>query len=478
MTQMHRRDWLIAASAAALLPIPDRDASARQLSISTAGSPRPRTKADEDRFDWPDFLGPSRNGVSTQPIRQRDWNGLPIRWRMPLGEGYTVGSCLGDRFVQTDRVGDQERTFCVEARTGQVLWQQQRPTAYRDLYGYDGGPRCSPILTADAIITYGVDGVLMARGWDDGHVLWQRDLNRDYRVVQNFFGVGSAPVVFRDRLWVMVGGSPIEDQEVAPGALDRVRPNGTAMVAVDLRTGKTLHEMGQDLASYSSPLVVTLPSNGADNLGVTNNLGVTIGLAFCRSGLLAFDPENGRQHFHFPFRSSLMESVNAATPVVVGNQVLLSETYSVGSVLLELDPADLSKPRVVWQDEPSARDQALQAHWNTPVVHEGFIYASSGRNTGNAELRCVEWATGKVKWRQRGLSRCSLTKAAGEDLVVLAERGELFLLRATPAGYERITTHRFSEPGQVLRYPAWASPALANGSLFCRDKQTIYCFEI
>lgn len=478
MTQIHRRDWLTAALAAALLPIINRVAWARQPSISTVGSQRPRLLADEDCFDWPDFLGPSRNGVSTQPIRQRDWTGLPIRWRLPLGEGYTVGSCVGDRFVQTDRVGDQERTFCVAARTGQVLWQQQRPTAYRDLYGYDGGPRCSPILTADAIITYGVDGVLMARGWEDGRVLWQRDLNRDYHVVQNFFGVGSAPVVFRDRLWVMVGGSPIEDQDVAPGALDRVRSNGTAMVAVSLKTGETLNEVGQDLASYSSPVIATLRHEKSVDTSEPPDVGVTIGLAFCRSGLLAFDPENGREHFHFPFRSSLMESVNAATPVVVGNQVLLSETYSVGSVLLELDPADLSKPRIVWQDEPNVRDQALQAHWNTPVVHDGFIYASSGRNTGNAELRCVEWATGRVKWRQPGLSRCSLTKAAGEDLVVLAERGELFLLRATSGGYERVTTHRFSEPGQMLRYPAWASPVLANGSLFCRDKQTIYCFEV
>ncbi len=482
MTSIHRREWLwasattAAATAATLLPLSTRG-SWGKVPVATSGvSQRPRWLTDDERFDWPDFLGPQRNGVSAQPIRKRDWAGLPIRWRMPLGEGYTVGSCLGDRFVQTDRVADQERTFCVEARTGKVLWQQQRPTAYRDLYGYDGGPRCSPILTADAIITYGVDGVLLARGWDDGSVLWQRDLNRDYHVVQNFFGVGSAPVVFRDRLWVMVGGSPIEDQDVAPGALDRVRPNGTAMVAIDLGTGKTLQETGHDLASYSSPLIVTVPSSGASNS--TSKVGVTIGLAFCRSGLLVFDPESGSQHFHFPFRSSVLESVNAATPVVVGNQVLLSETYSVGSVLLELDPRDLSKPRIVWQDEPKARDQSLQAHWNTPVVHEGFIYASSGRNTGNAELRCVEWATGKVKWRQPGLSRCSLTKVAGDELVVLAERGELFLLRATPAGYERITTHRFSEPGQMLRYPAWASPALANGSLFCRDKQTIYCFEI
>jgi hypothetical protein len=308
--------------------------------------------------------------------------------------------------------------------------------------------------------------------------LWQRDLNRDYRVVQNFFGVGSAPIVFRDRLWVMVGGSPAEDQNVPPGALDRVRANGTALVALDLKTGETMLEMGDDLASYSSPLVVTLPGKNKAGEADSNNAGSSMGLALCRGGLLGFDPETGGQHFYFPFRSRILESVNAATPVVVGHQVLLSETYSIGSVLLELDPADLRQPKVVWQDEPNDRNQSLQAHWNTPVVHEGYVYASSGRNTGNAELRCVEWATGKVMWRQPGLTRCSLTKAAGDDLVVLSERGELFLLRATPEGYQRLTTHRFAEPTESLRYPAWASPVLANNGLFCRDKQSVCCFDV
>jgi outer membrane protein assembly factor BamB len=436
----------------------------------------------EAAFDWPDFLGPLRNGTSPQPIVQRDWGRLPLAWSYALGEGYTVGSCLGSRFVQTDRLGDQERTICLDAGSGQVLWTQQRPTAYQDLYGYDGGPRCSPILTEDAIYSYGVDGVLIARRWADGEVLWQRELNREYQVVQNFFGVGSAPVVYRDRLWVMVGGSPAADQQLPPGALDRVRPNGTALVALDRKTGRTLHQFGDDLASYSSPLIVDV-SAAATAAGPTaapadsSESRTLVGLAFCRSGLLAFDPDSGKQHFFFPFRSSLLESVNAATPVVVGNQVLLSETYGVGSILLELDPTRLSVPRVVWRDDPEARQQSLQAHWNTPVVHEGYVYASSGRNTGNAELRCVEWTTGKVMWRQPGLTRCSLTKAAGDDLVVLAERGELFLIRATPTGYQRLTTHRFAEVGRTLRYPAWAGVALAQGRMYCRDKNHVYCFE-
>ncbi|MBL8892525.1 MAG: PQQ-binding-like beta-propeller repeat protein [Planctomycetaceae bacterium] len=470
MHRLNRRGWLQAASLFVACHF--------ATDCSTTNSSGILDDVVDDKFDWPDFLGPQRNGISAQPVRQRDWANLKLRWHRLLGEGYTVGSCVGERFVQTDRLGDQERTFCWNTLTGEVLWEQSRPTDYADMYGYDGGPRCSPVLTPETVLTYGVDGVLIARSLDDGQVQWQRDLNRDYNVIQNFFGVGSAPVLYRDRLWVMVGGSPEADRNVAPGALDRVRPNGTALVALSLKTGETLHELGDDLASYSSPLIVALPTDIAAGSPESPRAGKSVGLAFCRGGLLAFDPDTGTQHFHFPFRSSLLESVNAATPVVVGNQVLLSETYSVGSVLLELNPQKLAQPQVVWQDEPNDRQQSLQAHWNTPVVHEGYIYASSGRNTGNAELRCVEWKTGRVQWSQPGLTRCSLTKAAGDDLVVLSERGELFLLKANPERYERITTHRFAEVGRQLRYPAWASPVLAQGSLFCRDKQGVYCFEV
>lgn len=442
-----------------------------------AGSTSDALAQDEPSFDWADFLGPERNGTTQQPIRQRDWDGLPRRWRLPLGEGYTVGSCRGERLVQTDRLGDQERTFCLQADSGEVLWQQQRPCQYQDLYGYDGGPRCSPLLTEELSVTYGVDGVLVARHLDDGRLAWQRDLNRDYLVVQNFFGVGSGPVRHGDLLWVMVGGSPPEDQRVPPGALDRVRPHGSAMIAVDLNSGETRHQLGQDLASYSSPLIVPLPATANADPN-TQAPPQWIGLAFCRGGLWGFNPNTAEEYFFFPFRSSLLESVNAATPVVVGQRVLLSETYSVGSVLLELSPADLSRPQVVWQDEPNSRQQSLQAHWNTPIYHDGYVYASSGRNTGNAELRCVAWDTGKVMWRQPGLTRCSLTKAAGDDLIVLSERGELFLLRATPERYERVTTLRLAAGEPPLRYPAWASPVLARNKMFIRDKEALSCFDI
>ncbi len=419
--------------------------------------------------DWPGFLGPQRNGTTTEAIGCRDWTQLPLLWQIPLGEGYAIGSCQGKHVFQTHRVGGQEILLCLDSVTGDSVWRKDRATDYLDMYGYDGGPRCSPILTQDYVLTYGVDGVLTCRSIKDGQEIWKRALNQAYGVKQNFFGVGSAPVIFKDQVLVMVGGSPETDQNIPPGALDRVTPDGSAMVSLDLATGEQNYQVGQDLASYSAPIVCQLTDDSGKE--------VAVALALCRAGLLAFDPRTGQQHFHFPFRAKSLESVNAATPVAVGNHVLISETYGLGGALLKLDPQNLSQPSIVWQDDPKDREQSLQAHWNTPVVHDGMVYASSGRHTANAELRCVELMTGKVKWSQASLTRCSITKA-GKELIVVSEKGDLFLMQPNAGKFQLITTHQFAQPGLKLRYPAWSAAVVSHGKMLVRDKATLFCFDV
>ena len=155
-----------------------------------------------------------------------------------------------------------------------------------------------------------------------------------------------------------------------------------------------------------------------------------------RSGLVGFEPATGKVDFHFPWRAKILESVNASTSVVVGDEVFISETYGPGSALLQVESGG---SRVVWRDEDRRREKAMQTHWNTAVYHDGFLYGSSGRHESNAELRCVEWKTGEVKWSQPGLSRCSLLYVDGH-LVCLGEDGVLRLLRADPEKFDVVET--------------------------------------
>ncbi len=426
--------------------------------------------------DWPAFLGPTADSKSPEVGIQTKWppQGPPQVWKLELGTGYGAPTVAAGRLYQFDRTDDDARLRAVNARTGAPLWEFKYPTEFEDLYGYDNGPRCSPILDEGRVYLFGAEGMLHCLEATSGKLIWKVDTAAEFGVIQNFFGVGSSPVVEGDLLIVQVGGSPPDSKNVPPGRLDLVEPNDSCVVAFDKRTGKVRYKLGDDLASYAVPKLATIA-------------GRRWCFVFARAGLLAFDPASGKIDFHFPWRAKILESVNASTPVVVGNRVLISETYGPGGVLL--DVAAGKDPTVVWSDEERRRDKSLQTHWNTPVEHEGYVYASSGRHTENAELRCVKLATGEVKWSEPNLTRASLMYVDGH-FVCQSEDGTLRLIKANPQKYELVAETVLedrprTEPNpfgfqapKLLRYPAWAAPILADGLMYVRGADRLVCLEL
>lgn len=423
--------------------------------------------------DWPTFLGPTGDSKSTEKGIQKDWNknGLRIVWQRQLGEGYGIGSVSRGRYFQFDRKGEVAQLLCLNAETGAELWKFEYPTRYEDLYGYNGGPRCSPVVDGDRVYIFGAEGMLYCLRVVDGKQVWKVDTTADFGVVQNFFGVGSTPAIEGDLLIVMVGGSPESSQRVAPGQLDRVEPNGTGIVAFNKYTGKVVYRIADELASYASLKLATLG-------------GRRWGFAFLRGGLVGFDPVRGQIDFHYPWRARLLESVNASTPVVVGDEVFISETYGVGSSLLKVTPG---KATPVWVDEARTRQKSFLAHWNTPIHVDGYLYGCSGRNPPDADLRCIEWKTGKVMWSVPNRIRTSLLYV-DQHFVSLAEDGVLQLIKVNPKECEVIGElilrdpaagpDRFGEQRQLLRYPCWAAPILSHGLMYVRGEGRLVCLEL
>lgn len=448
--------------------------------------------------DWPGFLGPHRDSRSPETGIRTSWpaTGPPLVWQAALGEGYAPPAVSRGRLLHFDAFGNEERLTCRHSETGEVLWTYSYRFEYEDLYQYAAGPRCSPVVDDDRVYIFGVEGELHCVRLIDGRPLWKVDTARRFGVVQNFFGVGSTPLVEGDLLIVQVGGSPPESQRVAPGQLDLVRGNGSGVVAFDKLTGEVRYQLSDELASYSSPTVATID-------------GRRWCFVFARGGLLAFEPASGRLDFHFPWRARVLESVNASNPVIDGGRVFISETYGPGSALLRTRPGNYE---VVWSDNPRAREKALQTHWNTPVLHEGHLYGSSGRSSHEAQLRCIEWETGAVRWSQQGLGLASLLYVDGH-LVCLTEYGDLLLLRATPEKFDVVSAAVLRGPppratageqgagdppaaqregtlpqdgddpqeavgGRLISYPAWAAPILARGLLYVRGQRRLACLEL
>lgn len=420
--------------------------------------------------DWTRFLGPRGDGTSVEKgVDPALWNPHPkLLWTLDLGVSYGGPAVAKGRVLQFDRRANAERLRAFHAETGQLLWTWEDKVQYEDMYGYNNGPRCMPIVDNDLVYLYGVSGKLSCVSLAEGKSVWQRDLSQEFGVVQNFFGVASAPCVHGDLLWMMVGGSPPESQNIPSGRLDMVQTNGSAIVALEKASGKLRYKVGDDLASYSTPTVQRLGER-------------VLGLAFARSGLLAWDVENGKQVFSFPWRADFLESVNAAQPLVSGRQILISEAYAIGSTMLEVDG---DQPKVVWQDGKRRSEQAFRAHWSTPALIDGHLYGCSGRNGPDSDFRCVRWKDAKVMWtwREPRNQRASVLSVDGY-LLVLYENGVLDLVQPNPEKYELIRSVDLSrlpaaDGTPLLDEPCWAAPVLSHGLLLVRGNSHLLCFDL
>jgi len=386
--------------------------------------------------DWPCFLGPRGDGTSAEVGLAHRWPARGPRriWGREVGRAYAAPVVARGRLVLFHRVDDREVLDCLDAVTGAALWSHGYPTAYEDRYGYNHGPRASPVIAGERVFAFGAEGMLTCLELDNGRRVWQRAVNREYRVQPGFFGAGSAPVVDAGRLLVNVGG-----------------PAGAGVVAFDVRDGRTLWTASDDGASYSTPVVRTVG-------------GRRLAILFTQAGLLVLDPATGSEVYRFPFRSRAYESVNAATPVVAGDRVFLSAAYNTGAVLLRLAPGGLE---TVWRSR-----EAMQSHWATSIEHDGFLYGVDGRHEHEANFRCIELETGRVRWSaERGLGRATFVMADGHFLA-LGERGDLALVEVNPDRYVERARAR------VLSYPSWTPPVVARGRLYLRDENRLVCLDL
>jgi outer membrane protein assembly factor BamB len=431
---------------------------------SPADDPVPDLRTRKTGSDWEHFLGPERNSVSTEKGIITPWpkEGLRVVWTATIGAGYVMPAISKGRLFLFDADENKQRLRCLKSETGEFLWKFEYPSDYEDLLGYDSGPRSTPIVDGSRVYIHGPEGLLHCLRVTDGKVLWKVDTQKRYGFVQNFFGVGSAPVVEGDFLLVHVGGSPPNSPPTYSG---KVTANGTAVVAFNKYSGEQKWAAGDDLASYAAPLLATI--DGRRWL-----------FLFARGGLLGMEPSTGRVHFHYPWRSRLLESVNASNPVVVGDRVFLSECYSTGSSLLRIKGLSYE---VLWKDNPEDREKKMRCHWNTPIHHNGYLYGCSGRNPPDSDLRCIELATGKVMWIDPCKTRSSLLMVDGH-FICLDERGPLQLIKVNPEKFDlvsEVTLHSGDDTRpSLLRFPCWAAPILSHGLLYVRGRDRLVCLEL
>ena len=384
--------------------------------------------------DWPQFLGPGRDGHYTGPPLAESWpGGGPTRlWSRPVGAGFAGPAVAGGRVILFHRLGGREVVEALDAGTGDTVWRYDYATSYRDDFGFDEGPRSVPVVHDGRVYTFGAQGQLHAVDLETGAGVWQVDTHARYGVRKGFFGAAGSPLVEDGRVIANVGG----------------RRGG--IVAFDAATGDELWTATTHEASYSSPAGGTFG-------------GRRLALVFTRTGLVGLDPATGEIRFELRWRSRLGASVNAATPLVVGDRVFISASYGTGAALLRVDGGTLS--------EEWSGDDSMTNHYATAVVHDGVLYGYHGRQEYSPSLRAVDLRSGAVRWSQDRFGAGTVT-LAGDLLVILRESGELMLAEATPEALRPLARARIL-PGVVRAYPA-----LAAGRLYARNTDTLVAVDL
>lgn len=425
--------------------------------------------------DWPQFLGPRGDATSTETglIDRFPIIGPPIVFSKAIGTGYAAPSVRGNLLVLHHRIGNEEIVDALDKKTGKRIWAHQYPTAYRDPFGYNNGPRCTPLLTTDRCYSFGAEGKLYCLDLETGKEIWFRDTAKDFNVPQAFFGVGSTPILEGNLLITMVGGQP-----------------NSGMVAFDSKSGKTVWEnvgaktwTGEPMldwpgertvpwqdhwkqASYASPVAATVH-------------GKRMIFSLMRQGLVVINPRDGSEYFSRWFRARVNDSVNAANPVVIGNRVHCSAAYyGVGGFTLDIKP-DGKSFDTIWHN------RVLEVHWMTPIYHQGYLYAFSGRDEPDAFFRCVKFDTGELLWqRDERWAKYSSNKTpdvygrgsivmADNKLIVLGEGGLLGLFEVNPQ--KPVELARWQVPG--LKHPCWATPVLSDKTVYLRSENRLVALD-
>jgi len=386
--------------------------------------------------DWPQILGPNRDGVAAaDEIIASQWSesGPPVLWSADVGQGL-AGPAVADGVVYLfHREGDSDILQALDLASGEIRWEYDYETTYRCGYHGDSGPRCVPVVRDARVYIFGAGGQLSCVNAETGEELWSRPTWEEFEPPEGFFGAGSTPILVDGLVIVNVGA------------------RGAGIVAFDAATGETKWQRTDELASYSSPVLV---ETGARPYVVF----VT------RFHLMTVVPETGEELSAMDF-GERGATVNAASPLLMEGNVFVTASYGIGAKLVRLNENGQLK-------EAWSRPDLAASQYVTPILYDGAIFSMNGRDdVGTTHLVAFDPVTGREHWSKEKFGTAAMILADAK-LVMMKTDGELVLLDANKQMFRQLGSHR------LFAGKTRALPALAQGRLFVRDHKQLRCVDL
>lgn len=389
--------------------------------------------------DWPQWRGPERTGISKETGLLKEWpkDGPPLRWKLTdIGPGYSSPAVAGGKvFIQTT-AGDEEFALALDEATGKTLWKTPIGSVGKNRGPDYPGTRATPTVDGDRLYCLSSAGQLVCLG-TDGKTKWQRDFVKDFdgKVGRPMAGwaYSESVLVDGDRVICTPGGSK------------------ATLAALNKTTGETVWVSpapGGDAAEYASVMAMEVG-------------GVKQYVAFVEKGVHGVDAKTGKHLWQYG--KTVEPGANILTPVILGNKVFTAGSRSGGG-LVELTVGDAGvSPKEVYFDKQIAPGIG------GAVLVDGHLYGTTGQ-----ALFCAEFATGKVKWTDRGVGAASVCFADGR-IYARGHAGDVALVEPSPAEYRE--RGRFKQPDRSAK-PAWPHPVVSNGGFYLRDMDTLLCYDV
>jgi outer membrane protein assembly factor BamB len=398
--------------------------------------------------DWPQFRGPNRDGVWHEGgiLRSFPAGGLKVRWRQPVGVGWSSPVVAQGRVFVTDALLQKplvkERVHCFEEATGKALWTYAYDVTYSEwvwVPSQTSGPTATPIVEAGRVYALGANGHVHCLDAQTGRVIWQNDLGKQYQILVQ--QCRPSPLIEGNLLIVSIGAKP-----------------GASVIALDKGTGKEIWKALNDPVSNSSPVVV--------EVGGKRQL-----IVWTDESVASLNPKTGETFWHIPMVTSHNDSI--PTPVVQKNRLLIS------GLMLTLDE-DRPAASILWPEARGASKRIL-SNTSTPLLQGDYVY--SARSSG--ELVCLDAHTGQQLWRNdtvTDLKRgASIHLTPNDDVVFLfTDKGDLILAKLRPEGYREISRAHLLEPTSPMDDSkcAWSPPAYADRCVFARNDVELVCVSL
>ena len=418
--------------------------------------------------DWPQYLGPNRNSISTQKGILRSWpeNGPEVLWTVSVGKGFG-GPVVKDGKVylldRDDEVGDTMR--CFDLSDGKVLWH----------YGYKApgsvmfpGSRSVPAVDGNYVYSCGHNGDLYCININTHKPIWNKNIWTDFGGDRlPIWAITQCPLIYGDLLIIL-------SQAPDAGTVAYNKVTGT----VKWKTPNLGNE------SYASPSVVKIDredhivmvissTNPIGHRELPQTLGKIVGIDPLTGKILW---EYDKWHCHI----SVPSAVDAGE-----NKVLVVGGYELGATMIKVEKkADGSYGATELFTTEEFGDQT-----KPPILHNGYFYAQYGTNNRRDGLVCMSM-DGQIMWKTKRSPDFNKGSMILADGLILATDGEksLYLIEPDPTAFKPIASAEIlaeggtNSEGIALRVGGatqnWAPIALADGKLLIRDQSRIMCVKV